>query len=184
MAVILWHGLPGCGKSTKMREHVMATAASSGRAVIVANPARVPQWADLHFEEDVAEVIEAAWGRGEHVACAPSSEDLERLCAACRAGKDVILAIDELRPYASAHSAGDELVILARQHRWARCDLLMGTQSIGDVRTDLLAAVDTIHTGRVTSPRLLDYLKREYGLDPEMVTKLERGQFHPTKMGF
>jgi DNA helicase HerA-like ATPase len=155
----------------------------TGRTLVIVDPARVPTWRYVPHAKSLTDCVRRAWS-GKHVAFDASPSDLEGLCRAARAGKDIILAIDELRPYASSHVVGDDLVILARQHRHCRVDLLLGTQSIGDVRTDLLAAVDTVYTGRVTSPRLLDFLKREWGLDPSRVQALDRGEWIETRMGF
>jgi DNA helicase HerA-like ATPase len=188
VAVTLWHGIPGCGKSTAMRAALAEAVRSSGKPAIVLDPGRVDQWLDLPRGGGLVDIHRIAWKERGHVAAGLLAEDAERLAKALEAtGREAggfIYVIDELREYASHKVVGENLVLLARRHRHARVDLMLGTQSIGDVRTDLLSAVDTIYTGRNVAPYNLDTLRQRFGLDPERVKALNRGEFLRTGMGF
>lgn len=188
MSVILWHGVPGCGKSTVMRAALEAALKARPLPAIVLDPGHVPQWADLPRGKTLRDVHAAAWTSRTHIAFAPSPDDAEALFAALiatgRESGGFYVCIDELREYASGKSVGDNLVNLARRHRHSDIALYLGTQSIGDVRTELLAAVDTVYTGRNTAPYNLEILQRRYGLDPAAVGALGRGQFLKNITGF
>lgn len=160
----------------------------TGAPCIVLDPGRVDQWRGVPHAKTLAEVHRAAWVRRESVALAASPEDCETLCEALEktgaAAGGFTLVIDELREYASSNRVGDKLVLLARRHRHAKVSMLLGTQSIGDLRTDLISAVDTIHTGRNMAPYNLETLKTRYGLEPEKLKALGRGEFITTYTGF
>ena len=187
MSVELWHGVPGCGKSTAMRARVEADIAASGLPCIVLDPGRVEQWAGVPHVAALSGVYDHAWVRRTHVAIAADAEEEERICEALlshsRALGGFVFVVDELREYASGRSVGESLVQLARRHRHACVSMRLGTQSIGDVRTELLAAVDTIWTGRNCAPYNLETLERRYGLDPQRVQKLGVGEFLRTHVG-
>jgi hypothetical protein len=168
-----------------MRRRAVDLVEATGWPMIVVDPALVDTWRDLPHERSIRPVIERAWRLRSHVAWETSDpESLDRLARAARLAGEAIIVIDELRPFASSSAVGTELVILARQHRHSGVHLLMGTQCIADVRTDLLAAVGVLWHGRITAPRLLDFLHREYGLDPAELQKLGRGEFVRTALGF
>lgn len=188
MSVVLWHGVPGCGKSTAMRAALEAALLARRIPAIILDPGHVEQWSDVPRASSLQELHRRAWVERTHVAWAPGADDAETLFAALLAtGRDAggfHVCVDELREYASGKSVGENLVNLARRHRHSDISLYLGTQSIGDVRTELLAAVDTVHTGRNTAPYNLETLQRRYALDPEKVKALGRGEFIRTETGF
>jgi hypothetical protein len=168
-----------------MRAKAISLSASSGSPVLAVDPARVPQWADLAHAPDVATAIKWVWGEGKHTAyTARDPEDVDKLSAAAREGKDVVFVVDEYRPYGSAHSAPMGLLVLCREHRHSRADVLLGSQKITDMSSEILSAADVVHHGRVGAPRILEYLRTEYGLDVAKVAALGRGEWIETKMGF
>ena len=187
MSIELWHGVPGCGKSTAMHARTRADIEGSGLPCIVLDPGRVDQWAGVPHVPTLSGVYDLAWSKRAHVAIAADADEEERICEALllhsRGAGGFILVIDELREYASGRAVGEALVQLARRHRHARVEIRMGTQSIGDLRTELLAAVDTIWTGRNSAPYNLEALERRYGLDPERVRTLGVGEFMETRVG-
>ena len=180
---VLVHGVPGCGKSTDLRSRYFAVAASTGWPLVIHDPALTKAWKDIQHVEALGEVTGAAFGRGVHVAF-KNPDHVAPLCLAAMKCGRIILILDELCFVSNAHVAPKPLIELARTWRNCEVALGMGTQWINDCPTTVVAAVSRLRTGRCASPRILEYLRQSYGLDPEVVKALKRGEFLETILGF
>lgn len=111
-------------------------------------------------------------------------DELARVLRSVIAGREVELVVDEAA-LAWSMGAGPVLVELMRQYRHAKVGVRLTTQHLsGDVPQAARALAPTFAVFRCTSPRTLEVLERELGLDPAVVRALPRYEFVPVETGF
>ena len=183
--VTLFVGCPGSGKTTLARDCAFLDCEKNGRPIVVVDPSRVDQLKCFPHATGLEATVREAWGVGSHVAYTPQGEDeFDGLMAAARAGKDVILLLDELRFFASAHYLSRELTLACRMWKHSNLSVYGTTQHVGDLHAELLAVVTNLVVFRVTSPRGLERLQREYGLAPDVVSQLPQFEYLTVRVGF
>ena len=120
-----------------------------------------------------------------HVAYTPDSpEDVDRLAAGLRAGGKAIILIDEARYWLSSHQISRDLSRLMRIWQHSKLIIRCTTQRLEDIHQDAMACTNEMYVFRCTSPRTLERLEREFGMDVNKVKSLERGQFITWRGGF
>lgn len=117
----------------------------------------------------------------------PSSMDeLDETIRALRAGKDVVLLVDEAHTFLSAQSgSSSELIHTLREGQHARADTFLVTQHLsGDVPQSALSCTNNLHVFRCVAPRVLHLLEREWGVARERVANLPPFRFLTLRIGF
>ncbi len=180
-------GCPGSGKTTLAREMAIAEAERTGFPMLVIDSARVDQFKDVHHAPSVKDTILRIWGEGKHCAYTPEApEDFDRLAAAARAGKRVIIVIDELKnvlPSVRSMSLPFQLAMRLWRHSEIQ-GIYATTQSYADAARPLRAVVSQWIVFRMTAPADLEALKQDLGLDPAEVASLPQFQKIERKVGF
>jgi hypothetical protein len=178
--ISIYIGCPGSGKTTRALADARARARARGVPLAVIDPARTPTLESVRHYARLEDWIRALWAPGARApveaAHALEEEDAPRFFRACAAAGRLVLLIDESRWYASAHAMPQELRRLIRAHRAFELDLLVTTQHYADLAQEVWACADRLIVFRTMAPRALERLRAEYGLDPEVLRHLGRGE--------
>lgn len=194
MSFDIVHGLPGCGKSWRCRELAEGYSARDGRPIWALDQAKTFNTpTGPSFPVAPSPSLEAACRRiwdGKHTLYSPAEEkEIDSICLFLREmrerrqGHGVILLVDEIRYYSSSHFCSRELILAARQWRHLSLSIVANTQRIQDVNGELVAAATMVYTGCCKSPRILEYLRKEFGLDEAQVQALPERKFLETRIG-
>ena len=128
------------------------------------------------------------WGaQRQHVRVAPTHHELGALCRAIRAGKRVVVLVDEAHYFLQPTRGQfcEPLAQLMRAAQHAECEVLLTTQHLtGDVPAVALSCTTRLSVFRCTSPRVLKVLETEWGFDLSQVSTLPRFSFIPKQIGF
>ena len=128
-----------------------------------------------------------ALGRGQSLAVTPAdAADFNALCEyLLRLGRVVVL-IDEASFWITARgSKGSVLPKLMRLGQQQRVALHLTTQHLtGDLPQLAVSCAPELCVFRCTSRTVLAALEKDWGMDPEVVRKLLRGQYLRAKTGF
>lgn len=188
LPVVAWMvGCPQSGKTSLAKHSARVAHLNRGWPVLIVDSAEVHNLADvpLHSTEDA---IEALWRepRGHARVVPRDIEEMDRLMRAVRAGKRVVVVVDEAHFWLSAQSGvSGELVKLMRATQHAQVDLILTTQHLtGDVPQSALSCTTDLYVFRCTAPRVLQTLDREYGLEREQVRNLPQFHFLHVSTGF
>lgn len=182
MSVHWFTGVPGSGKTTAMIEAALKAVQETGKPFIlldvegVALPVSRPGFEFDHpftrIEDTVGRLKTGGMSR-----IMPATDEqaswIFRLVMACGG---CVLGIDEIGYYARGMSLDPDLARLLRMNRHVKADVFATTQYIGDIAPLALQCASGVTAFRTTSQRGLDRLSLEYGLDPDELKKLERGQ--------
>ena len=188
MGVVWCIGCPGAGKSTLARAKAKAKCDELRRPLLVVNCEGDREFDALPSCSTVAE-LPALIVRNRAVcfdALKASKPELRKLAGFLeRAGPRVVL-IDGAHALLDAHSAaGDAWVRLQRVHRHAELELIWTTHHLGgDVPQVVQACAPELYVFRTTSPAALKALEAQFGLDPQKIRTLERGNFVKVELGF
>jgi hypothetical protein len=169
-------GIPLSGKTHAALERAAQLVSESGNPLLVIDPEGASNFDHLPRRASVREVIEAVWGRREHAVYTPpilDGPEVDQLASAVRAGRDVVLLVDEVAAFLSAYKGRGEspLLRLFRGRRHARAHILCTTQHPGDLPEVVLGTAPELIVFRCDGERALKRLS-ERGLDPEVVSKL------------
>lgn len=184
-------GIPQSGKTTLAVARAIARARERRVPLLAVDPARVAQIRGFDRAGSAAQALEALYAPRSStepfVAYTPSGvEDLDALMSGARAGKDLVVLVDEAHYFLSAQSGSSaELVHCMREAQHSRTDLFLTTQHLsGDIPQSALSCTSRLHVFRCSAPRVLQLLEREFGLPRARVARLERFRFLTATIGF
>lgn len=156
--------------------------------LLAIDPARVAQLAGFSRASSPREAIETLYSsRAARVAFTPGDlGELDQLLRATRAGKGLVLLVDEAHYFLSAQSgSSSELVHTLREGQHARTDTFLTTQHLsGDVPQSAISCTSTLHVFRCTAPRVLRLLESEWNIPRARVARLPRFRFLTLRIGF
>lgn len=180
-------GCPQSGKSTLARELASRLHRERRVPVIVLDAQSVHNFAELP-ECKLEDVAATVWKHPRaSVRVVPRDVDeVDRICRAVSAGGDVVLLVDEAHNWLSAQSGcSGELVRLMRTVQHARADLFLTTQHLtGDVHQGALSCTSELYVFRNTSPRVLQVLERDFGMDRAKIQALPQFKCFRKLLGF
>jgi hypothetical protein len=180
-------GCPQSGKTTLARWLAGELSRARGVPVLVIDPAKVWNLADQR-EYEIEEAVGALWKepRASARIVPRGLADVDRMCRAIRAGKDVVLLVDEAHFWLSAQSGSSpQLVALMRATQHARADLILTTHHLtGDVPQSALSCTTEIYAFRNVAPRVLECLDRSFGLPADRVRALPQFRWMRARLGF
>lgn len=180
-------GCPQSGKTTLARELASRLHRERGVPVLVLDAQEVHNFADVPAR-DLADVAATLWRHPRaSVRVVPRNvEEVDRLCRAASAGGDLVVLVDEAHNWLSAQSGcSGELVRLMRTVQHARADLFLTTQHLtGDVHQGALSCTTELYVFRNTSPRVLQVLERDFGMDRARVQALPQFRCLRKVLGF
>ncbi len=115
-----------------------------------------------------------------------SLEDLDSLLRGLRAGKRIVILVDEAHYWLSAQSGSStELVHLMRESQHAQADVFLTTQHLsGDVPQSALSCTSRLLVFRCTAPRVLQVLEREFGIGRARASSLRQFHYLEKRIGF
>lgn len=176
-------GQPGSGKTVLAR----ALASAAGTPVLIIDSQRVDTFERLPHVAP-REAVRALWpSRGKRRSAVVTPADpgeFDALMRAVRAGGDATVLVDEAHHWTRGGKSV-ELMRLLRGARHARASVLLTTQHLsGDVPAEALSCTSLVYVFRCASPRALDVLEREWGLDRERIKRLERFRYLRLRIGF
>lgn len=174
---VAWYvGAPQTGKTTAACVHARQWASELGRPILVVDSMGTRDFANLRHYDDLTELVEAVWTRGESAAIQPAQvADVDRVCNAARAGGDVVVLVDEAHFWTRA---SNPLLRLMRGTQHSRTRVLCTTQHLsGDVPQAALACDPDLFVFRTSSPRSLERLEREFGVPSDVARSLPRYGF-------
>lgn len=180
-------GCPGSGKTTEAVKRAKEESARTGYPILAVDPARAAQFLDWPRAATLKEAIEKLWKEGSHVAWTPeNAEEFDSMMSAARAGRRIIIVIDELKfclPSSRSMSLPFQLAI----RLWRHADLpavYATTQSYSDAARPLRAAVSNWVIFRMTAPGDLKALQEDFGLDADEISQLPKFTFKEQRSGF
>lgn len=180
-------GCPQSGKTTLARWEASRLSRERGWPVLVIDAASVHNLADVP-SATVDEAISALWKepRGSARIAPRSLEEVDRACRAVRAGKRVVLLVDEAHYFLSAQSGvSSELLRLMRATQHAQAEVLLTTHHLtGDVPQSALSCTSRLLVFRCTSPRVLRVLETEFGFPRQEVRELPQYHYRVRSLGF
>lgn len=180
-------GCPGSGKTYLADQLARAEVDRTGYPLLVIDSARVDKFNAMHHAASVRETIERVWGEGLHTAYTPESpEDFDRIAAAARAGKRVVILIDELKNVLpSSRSMSLAFQLMVRLWRHAEIPAIYATtQSYADAARPLRAVVSEWIFFRMTAPADLEAIGKDFIADPAEIAALPAREFKRVKVGF
>ncbi len=155
--------------------------------LLVLDPAGVAQARGFPLCATVAEAVAALYRERRSVRFRPRElEDLERILRAVRAGRNVVVLLDEAHTFLSARDGcSGELLGLMRETQHARVDLFCTTQHLtGDVPQAAISCTSRVLAFRCTAKVVLDRLATEWGQDPARVRSLPQFHYLEIPIGF
>jgi hypothetical protein len=181
-------GCPGSGKSRLALELALQEVNRTGYPLLIIDPARAWNFQSYHHAETPDEVVTWLWGKRKHVAYTPMDpeRDFEPLMRAARAGRQVILLIDELK-FVLPSSRSMSLQFQLAVRLWRHADLpaiYATTQCYLDAARPLRAAVSRWMIFRCVDPGDLAHLAKDFRLDPARVEQLGPGEYLEVQRGF
>lgn len=174
LGVHILHGCPGAGKSKGALALVLRFRAQENPRipVLIIDPQRA--WNFEPFPETNRKEI---WNdlfkrRGVYRYVPESDEDFDWALTGAIAGKGILVIVDEFRHYANSHYVSRALSLACRQYRHNQTGLYLTTQHLSDCHAEITSCMTKLYTYKCVSPRILDRLEREYGLNRERVKNL------------
>lgn len=181
-----WYvGAPASGKTTAAIAHGIADAEARGVPLVVVDTIGAANCARLELARDVRHLVELVWINGQSARIQPEGKaSWAVLWRAIRAGGHVAVVVDEAS-IAFGEGGPAELLALLRQYRHVGVGVGLTTQHLsGDVPQAARALAPRWCVFRTTSPRALDVIERDLGLDRSRVQNLPRWQYLEVRSGF
>jgi hypothetical protein len=175
MAVKVYVGGPGTGKTHAAFVGAVAESRETGRPLLIVDSAGVENF-DAHFPvvvTDVTQAIDAVWVDGAHVRYIPEDEDdVSKVWAAARAGQDVIVLVDEVSFWCESGRSPKELSKLTRTYRHARASLYFTSQYPADFPRWLKNCATDAFIFRCEDSRALETIEGQWKFPAEQVAAL------------
>jgi hypothetical protein len=168
-------GCPGSGKTYLAWELAKADCDRTAYPILVVDTARVDTFAHLHHTRSVRETIERVWGAGLTCAYTPESpEEFDRLMQAARAGKKVIIVIDELKNVLpSVRSMSLPFQMALRLYRHSEIEgVYATTQCYADAARPLKAVVSDWRFFRINAGGDRADIHHDFGVPEETLAAL------------
>lgn len=178
MTVSLYFGIPGTGKTTLARRRVADDIRRLGQPALVIDSEGARNLADIPAAKTVEEAILTLYRDRRHVRFTPETEEeIDRLAFKARAGRDVIVMIDEFGYWASFRKVVPGIARILRGHRHSGITFHATTQYLSDLAPLVIQCYDDLFIFRNQSARALQRLSDEYQLDPAKVQNLPPGKY-------
>jgi hypothetical protein len=177
-----WYsGVPGCGKTTRALLDAGELVRALGWPVLIIDSTRATQFLGYPHEATPEACFAKLYGspRAHAVITPERQEEVEALCRGVRAGKRVVVLVDESAFWFNASTGRQgELLRLMRGWRHAELRLLLTTQHLsGDVPQEAWSCAPRVNVYRQGAPAAFDVLRKRFGIEPEEVAQLEVGAF-------
>lgn len=175
-------GVPQSGKTTLALSLGWQLCERWRVPMLVLDSAEVRQLAGVEEASSTQDAIARVWGRPRSsVRFVPTDrEEVDRLCVAANRGRDFVLIVDEAHYWISSSSSrtSNLLLRLMRATQHARVRIFLTTHHLsGDVPQAALSCSPELYLFRCVSPAVLEFLERQYGLQPSRLASLPRGAF-------
>ena len=183
---VSWYvGCPHSGKTTAASVHARWFREKFGVPVVVVDSEETEDFRGLDHCAP-RELPELVWKAKQSVAVKPGSvADVDAVAEAVRAGKDVVLLVDEASLWLSNRRCSEALLRVLRTTQHCRVRVLLTTQHFsGDIPQAALACAPDLYLFRTTSPRALDVLSRHFSIDAEQARTLEKHHYLAQRTSF
>lgn len=176
---VFWYvGAPTAGKTTLALHNLRHDILETRRPALVVDSQSVGTLAHVPHVATVREAITKVWKEGTHAAIVPESvEQVSALAGACRRGKRVHILIDEARYWMNAHSITPELSRLMRVWQHSEITVHLTSQRLEDIHQDAIACTTRLYAFRCVAPRTLERLQKDFGMNPDEISQLPRGEY-------
>jgi hypothetical protein len=171
-----WYvGCPLAGKTLLASIHFQQKITERQVPGIVIDSEGADNFAEMRHARSVAELLDAAFTRGETLAFIPEDpSEVDEIAEACRFPGNVVLFVDEASHWLSrGRGVGKPMLRLLRTCRHRGTDVYLTTQHLsGDVPPEALACAPELFVFNTTSWPALERLEQQYKLDPAAVQAL------------
>lgn len=176
MSVSLYVGIPQSGKTTLARRRAGEDVVAHDLPCLVLDSEGANNLSDIPRAPDMAGVFHSLYGRRRNVRYVPAGEeDVERLAAGVRDGRNLVFLVDEFGYWASSHKILPSMKKILRAHNHANIHLHATTQYLSDLAPLALQCYDHLYVFRTISARGIERLQDEYRVPPEKVYSLAPG---------
>lgn len=176
MPVSLYLGIPGSGKTTLARRRAGEEVSKYNLPCLVLDSEGANNLADIPRAMTLQDVFDRLYNGRQNVRYMPEGEeDVERLAAGVRAGRNLVFLIDEFGYWASYRKILPSIARILRGHRHANIYLHATTQYLSDLAPLALQCYDNLYVFRNQSARGIERLQDEYLIPPEKIQNLPPG---------
>jgi hypothetical protein len=180
-------GIPQSGKTTHALRLVTEASTRLRIPFLALDSAHVAQLGGIPRARSFDDVLRRLWIDRSSCAWSPNHlDDVDRTCKAIRAGRRVLLLVDEAHFWLSSRSGvSASLVALMRATQHAESHVYLTTHHLtGDIPQSALSCAPTLYVFRCTSPRVLQVLEQEFALDSALIRTLPQFAFIEHRTGF
>lgn len=187
--LVRWYvGIPDSGKTTLAIDHALGAQHGNRWPVLVLDAEGAGQMAQFERASTVAEALRLVWGDEPRnaVYAPPTVQEANAIGRAAFMVGHVNLILDGAHAWLGARMAvSGPLVRLMRAHRHAPANIFATTHHLtGDTPQTVLSLAPLLYVFRCTAEPVLDFLRRNYGIDPERVRGLEQAHYLRISPGF
>ena len=177
--IYFYIGTTGSGKTTKAFSDCSQHIKDNGNpALIIDSQGVAPLAGVIHYDSWQA-AARAIWNDKNRTNAAfipKMSSEVESLFHLARTLRNVNIILDEAAFWLSARHVPKPIELAFRTHLHTGLVILGTSQHASDLSPLVYQTLTGLYVFRCTSPRVLDRLQKEYGIEREKVQNLPRGE--------
>lgn len=177
--IYFYIGTTGSGKTTRAFADISQAIKDNGNPGLIINSQGVAPLAGVTHYDTWQEVARAVWNdkKRKNAAFIPShSREVENIFHLARTLKNVNILFDEAAFFVSARHVPKPIELAFRTHLHTGLNIYGTSQHASDLSPLVYQTLTGLYVFRCTSPRVLERINKEYGIDIEKVKNLARGE--------
>ena len=175
--IFFYIGTTGSGKSTRAFADIAQDVKENGFPALIIDSQGVAPLAGVTHFDTWQETAKAVWKNKKNAAFIPSQlEEVKSIFHVARTLKNVNILLDEAAFWINAKHVARPIELAFRTHLHTGLVIRGTSQHASDLSPLVYQTLTGLYVFRCTSPRVLDRLQKEYGIDREKIQNLPRGE--------